>query len=91
MTSKASADMKKQSQKHEQSLKGTLADVLAKAPTERPREQNPEKGRPRDDRPAPSAPMQQPASPARPPEPPQAKKPFEVPEHELRKILNGET
>ena len=84
MTAKTSADTRAQMQKQETSLKGALADVLAKSA---PRETRP--APPKHE--APVEPSSRAPEPPPSPAPPEARKPFEVPEHELKRILKGET
>ncbi|HUY05330.1 MAG TPA: type IV secretion system DNA-binding domain-containing protein [Candidatus Paceibacterota bacterium] len=88
MTAKTSAEREQKQTLNQQSLKGALAGVLEKS------------GRKEEARPAvppvPAAPAPAAAEPPRaelpvPTPPPAQKKPFEVPEDTLRKILKGDT
>lgn len=76
MTAKGSAEREQKLSQNKQSLNGALAEVLGKG------ERNAEGGRQE----------VQKSVAVKPPQPPQEeKKPFEIPESELRKVLKGES
>ena len=83
MTATASVEKEAKQTKNQQSLKGVLADVLAKKPAAEVRPQEAPKPPAVSKPAAPHAPLESP--------PPVEKKPFEVPEDALRKVLKGET
>lgn len=89
MTVKTGAEKEEKQVKNQQSLKGALADVLAKnkeqqAPnsTQKPRE-------PQESKPIPPEPRHIPSNPTR--HEALKQKPFEVSEEELRRVLKGES
>ena len=80
MTAKSGAEKEQKQSHHQQSLKGALADVLARG------------GQPPTNQHAGQADVQQPTQQRQPAaaEPPREKRPFEVPRDELLKTLKGE-
>jgi len=89
MTTKTSAEREEKQTKNQQSLKGALAEVLQKSKPAEPassEEQKPAEAKP---------PRENPPGPVPPPAQTlplsQEKKPFEVPEETLRKVLKGES
>lgn len=87
MTAKTGAEREQKQTENKQSLKGALAEVLKK--NEQPRNQD--RLEPRSQAPEKSVAVQ----PPQPPQPPQMtqateKKPFEIAEAELRRVLRGE-
>ncbi len=92
MTTKTDTEKEQKKSVHQQSLKGALADVLARStPTVASGSPQPESEMPKD--------VHEVKPPPPPPKPhgdvkevpAQAPKPFEVPEDALRKVLNGES
>ena len=83
MTAKGGAEKEKKQTEHQQSLKGTLAEVLQKSKQEAGSGARPEIPRPAVAEP----PQAKPVAPAAAPE----QKPFEVSEETLQKVLKGES
>lgn len=100
MTAKTNVEREKKETNNQQSLKGALANVIAKngsaqpgfaapPPPKPPQPQRQEQSAPAPTPPAPKPPQQE--SSTTPPSAQNEKRPFEVPEQELRKVLKGET
>lgn len=75
MTAKSGAEKEQKQTQHQQSLKGTLAEVLQKSKQEA--------GGSRQEMPTPAE--------VKPPQKAEEKKPYEVSEEKLRNILKGES